>query len=82
MNGLFELIAACGILLIAAGSVLLCIYAFRQSILWGVLCLLVPFALPIFAILHLREAKIPILIWTTGVLIVGILAAIAIATTH
>ena len=49
MNGLFELIAACGILLIAAGSVLLCIYAFRQSILWGVLCLLVPFALPIFA---------------------------------
>jgi hypothetical protein len=46
-----------------------------------VLCLLVPFALPVFAILHLREAKIPILIWTTGVLIVGILAAIAIATT-
>jgi hypothetical protein len=55
--------------LIVIGSVLgfiagiwLLVVAFRQSILWGLACLLIPFVSLLFVIVHWSEARSPFLL--------------------
>jgi hypothetical protein len=55
-----------------AGWVGLCIKAFRQSILWGVLVLLIPPITVGFAFCHWRTARFPALCLFTGLGLIGI----------
>jgi len=67
------MIAAIPVLLI--GSLWFLSAAFRVSALWGVACLLVPFASLAFLVTHWNEAKKPFLLWVAGaVLLFGPIA--------
>ena len=43
--------------LMLVGGIMVLVAAFRQSVLWGLACLFVPFASFVFCIMHWQEAK-------------------------
>lgn len=60
------LLGVVGGLAILAGSVLLVMAAFRESVLWGLGVLLVPFVGLVFVFVHWDASKRPIVIQTVG----------------
>lgn len=58
------------------GSIIFLIAAFRQSVLWGLGCLLIPFVSLVFLVLHWAEAKKGFFIQLTGlaVIVIAVLA--------
>lgn len=55
-----------GLVLVAVGLVLLLVAAFRVSPGWGLACLAVPFAAPVFVALHWPAARRPFLLQAAG----------------
>ena len=75
MTGLwFAVIALGGIAGLAAG-IWLIVLAFRESVGWGVACLLIPFAGLVFAVKYWEDAKVPFVISlaSIGLFMVGTL---------
>lgn len=71
---------AVGIVLIGLGGIAavvgglwVIVMAFQESVLWGLVCLLIGPAMIVFAIMHWEEAKTPFLISVAGsvVLVLG-----------
>lgn len=60
-----------GILVALVGATLLLLQAFRASPTWGWVCVLLPPAQWLFALLHWRRAWEPLLMQVSGVAIVG-----------
>jgi hypothetical protein len=58
-----------GIILALVGGIGMLIVAFRESVLWGIGCLLIPLVSLIFVISHWDEAKKPFLIQLAGVVL-------------
>jgi hypothetical protein len=56
------LLLVIGLLINAVGGIWLLVTAFRTSLMWGLISLLVPFAAVVYTILHWKEAKKPFLI--------------------
>jgi hypothetical protein len=59
------------------GTIWLIFAAFRESILWGLCALLIPFVSLIFAVTHWAEAKRPALLLEAGALLSGLGRAMA-----
>lgn len=55
-----------GALICFIGALLLVVNAFRESALWGICCLVIPFSSWAFAFLHWDQAKIPFFIHVGG----------------
>ena len=66
--------------LLALGAVMLLVAAFRESILWGVACLLLPIVSLFFLIVHWREAKGGFFVQLAGLLLLVVAAVSARAT--
>ena len=60
------IIALLGLLVMLVGVIMILIAAFKESILWGVLSLLVPFAILVFVAMHWSASKKGFLIWLGG----------------
>jgi hypothetical protein len=60
-----HLIGILGLLVAAYGSIIFLVIAFRESVLWGILCLL-PFFPVVFLLSHWDEAKKPFLVSVGG----------------
>jgi thiol:disulfide interchange protein len=58
-----------GLLVALVGAIWLIVLAFKESILWGLGSLLIPFVSLIFAITHWDRAKTPFLIQVGGVVL-------------
>jgi hypothetical protein len=72
MSMILLLVLVVGMVLAFAGGLWLLIVAFRQSILWGLAYMFVPFAALVFIIVHWQEAKKPFLVLLLGLaLMVG-----------
>lgn len=67
-----SLLLILGFILCLGGGIWLLIEAFKESVLWGLGCLLVPFVGLIFAIMHWSECKVPFLINVAGTVLVVI----------
>lgn len=67
-----------GLLLAAFGGIWLLVVAFRESVLWGLGVVFIPFVSVIFAIIHWDDAKWPFLINLAGTILffVGVFAMI------
>jgi hypothetical protein len=63
------LLLVVGIILALIGGIGMLIVAFRESVLWGIGCLLIPLVSLIFVISHWDEAKKPFLIQLAGVVL-------------
>jgi len=63
---MYEVMVLTGIALLVAGSLLLLVGAFRERILWGLACLLLPPAALVFTVLHWDVAKKPFFIQLFG----------------
>ncbi|HZV37059.1 MAG TPA: hypothetical protein VFB72_20955 [Verrucomicrobiae bacterium] len=57
------------------GGIIFLIAAFRESLLWGLACLLIPFVSLIFLVLHWAEAKKGFFIQLVGLalIVIGVL---------
>lgn len=66
-----------GIAISAVAGIWFLVVAFRQSILWGLGCLFVPFVSLIFLIVHWSEAKRPFL-WSL-IALIPIIAGVALS---
>jgi hypothetical protein len=66
-----------GLVLAVSGGLRLLVLAFRQSLLWGLGCLLIPGCAIIFVILYRGETVRPLVINLLGWLLVGIAATLA-----
>jgi hypothetical protein len=64
----FAALLAVGMLLIVVGGIWLLVRAFQQSVVWGLLCLLVPGAAIVFFFVHFNKAFLP-----TGIALLGLL---------
>lgn len=69
------LLVMVGWVFVALGGLWLVIKAFGTSAVWGLLCLLIPGATLVFAILNWSEVKTPFLIQLAGVILIGVGAA-------
>lgn len=56
-----------GGLLMLVGGILIAVAAFRESVLWGLACLFIPFAALIFVITHFEEAKGGLMFYVAGI---------------
>lgn len=61
-----------GIALIVIGGLGFFIAAFKESVLWGLGCIVFPIIQLVFLVMHWREAKTPFLLQVFGIVIVGI----------
>lgn len=77
MEGLSTVLMAAGSIIAFVGGILFLIAAFRESILWGILCLCFSPVQIVFLIIHWQEAKKPFFIELLGIAIsvVGVLIA-------
>jgi len=66
MESLGMLVFVAGLVVSAVGTLWFLLTAFRESILWGLACLLLPFVSAIFLIVHWREAGKPFLVSLAG----------------
>jgi hypothetical protein len=55
-----------GLVLLVIGNLWIAIKAFQEGILWGLACLIIPFASLLFVVLHWYETKVPFLIALAG----------------
>jgi len=65
-----ELLSILGMIIALIGGVWLIVTAFREGLLWGLGCLLLPIVSLAFVIMHWDEAKKPFLVNLLGVLLV------------
>jgi ABC-type Fe3+-siderophore transport system permease subunit len=63
------IIALVGVVLGAVGGIWFLVTVFRESILWGLLCLFTGVASLIFLVLYWRESRKPFFIWLAGTVI-------------
>jgi hypothetical protein len=66
----------CGLVAVAGGIWLL-VVAFKESLVWGLVCLLCPPAPIVFAIMHWEKAKKPFLIELCGAVLASIFSHLA-----
>lgn len=66
MEALGAILLVCGYIVALVGGIWFLVVAFRESILWGLGCLLVPFVGIIFLIKHWDIAGKPFLIQLAG----------------
>ena len=66
-------LAILGVILALVGGIGILIAAFRESVVWGIGCLLLPIISIIFVIMHWEETKKPFLLKIAGIvlLVVG-----------
>ena len=69
MEVLSSLVFAVGIILASVGGIWCLVYAFKESILWGILSIIIPFVLLVFALMNLDKCKKPLGIWLAGVVL-------------
>jgi hypothetical protein len=76
VNALGALVMWAGLILLLVGGVFLLLHGFKESILWGLGMLLLPFVSLVFLILHWDKAKNSFFLqlYGLGFLIVGALA--------
>ena len=72
MSTLGMILNVVGAVVALAGGIWLLVVAFKESILWGIGCLLVPCVGLVFAIMHWEKAKKPFLIELAGVALASI----------
>jgi hypothetical protein len=58
--------SAIGGILLLVGSIWILVAAFKESVLWGVISLCVPFGALVFAIQRFAELKTPIILYIVG----------------
>lgn len=56
-----------GLVLVLLGAVTFLVATFRESVLWGIACLVLPFASLAFLIIHWSKAKDPFFLQLYGV---------------
>lgn len=76
-----QILAWIGIALIVIGGIGFLIAAFKESILWGLGCIIFPVIQLVFLVMHWREAKNPFLLQVVGIVAV-IIAASFIGDVH
>ena len=69
MEALSGLVFGVGIIMALVGAVWILVNAFKESILWGILSIIIPLVLLIFALMHLDTCKKPLGIWLGGVVL-------------
>ena len=77
MEILGTILLVIGFAISAFAGIWFLVVAFRQSVLWGLACLLIPFVSLIFLIIHWNEAKRPFL-WSL-LAIIPIFAGLALS---
>ncbi|MDG2424537.1 MAG: hypothetical protein P8M22_11215 [Phycisphaerales bacterium] len=60
-----------GLIMAIVGGIMMLIEAFRESILWGICSLFIPFVLLIFVILNFDQCKNGFIIWLIGTILWG-----------
>lgn len=73
---MYELLVFIGSALLLVGGLLLLVEAFRERILWGLGCLLVPPVSLVFIVLHWGVAKKPFFIQLAGIAVVLVAAVL------
>ena len=58
-----------GLVITMVGALWLVVLAFKQSVLWGLGSLFVPFVSLIFVVMHWGETKVPFLIEVAGIVL-------------
>lgn len=71
-----------GGLTMVVGAIWLLVVAFKQSILWGLLSLFIPFAVLVFIFKYWDKAKQPFLIYLGGAVAIGIGMALGASVPH
>jgi len=61
-----DIVAVIGILIFVIGGILFLIESFKESVLWGIACLLIPPLVLVFTVMHWDVAKKPFLIQLAG----------------
>lgn len=61
------LLVVVGGIICLIGSIMFLIVAFKESILWGIACLIIPFAALVFLFMHWDRAGKPFLIYLAGI---------------
>lgn len=74
---MYALIFFSGTALLLAGGLLLVVEAFRERILWGLGCLLVPPVSLLFTVLYWNVAKKPFFIQLLGLVLVVVASLVA-----
>lgn len=66
MGTLGTVLAVLGVVVMVVGAIMILIAAFRESVLWGLGSMLVPFVGLIFVCTHWVQAKKGFLLWLAG----------------
>lgn len=72
MHNLGSIIALIGTVLMVVGGIWFLVRVFRDSILWGILCLITGVASLIYLILNWQVAKKPAGMWLLGTIIAAV----------
>lgn len=70
MQTLFVILLTAGVLVMLAGHVIILVAAFRESLFWGLACLLLPVVQLFFLLAHWDKAKRGFLIVLAGLALV------------
>lgn len=67
METIAWLLSIIGLLAGLGGAFWLAFLALDESVLWGICCVLIPFAAVVFALLHWPKTRNPVLLYIGGV---------------
>ena len=70
MTAIASILLLLGWLVSIIGGIMLLIVAFKESILWGLGCIFIPFVALIFIVMHWEQSKKPFFIELAGAVLV------------
>ena len=72
MGAIGTILMAVGWLIAAIGSIWIIVIAFKESVLWGLGSIFIPFVILIFVFTHWNDTKKPFLISIGGMVLFGL----------
>jgi hypothetical protein len=70
MTAIASILLFLGWLVSIVGGIMLLVVAFKESILWGLGCIFIPFVALIFIVMHWEQSKKPFFIELAGAVLV------------
>jgi hypothetical protein len=70
MTAIASILLLLGWLVSIVGGIMLLVVAFKESILWGLGCIFIPFVALIFIVMHWEQSKKPFFIELAGAVLV------------
>jgi hypothetical protein len=79
MGAVAAVLMGLGGLVVLVGAIMMLVAAFKESLMWGLGCLILPFVSLVFLVMHWQVAKKPFLIQLAGLAVMAVGGGLGVA---